>query len=326
MKFKTFESLLQNCIDLYNRGVEQDKKLSSAFGGDSEITQDWWGYPIDDILNSIELEFCDKEERVQWLFWESMLNMEEYADFEIDGIVYEGSPENIWMELKGILNEQFSKSIPFETNKFTKEEIVEAHDEKKIKEIDMTHLVPGDNPWQSSVIQESDKDKEIESNNVPEIKTEQFKKRLLLKDKQIELESKKYSEILEKKVNILNLFNDNIAMDTFETSLNKIFESLLLDTKHKDTLTDMNNKIRMVLLQFTTEPINEEIASMINFEIQKVFNNLKEFKNIFDYKVEKADIKEDYIRIEGNWLWEDIGEREKLFSIDIGEEIKIDFK
>ena len=355
MKFKTFESLLHSCIDLYNRGVEQDKKLSEAFGDFSKVSQDWWRYSIDNIIDSIELEYNDKNKTVSWLFWESMLNGEGYLDYDIDGVIYEVSPENIWMELNGILGEQFSKSVPVEidesagsvgSTELTKEKMINTHDEKDIKETDVTNPVPGDNPWLGKLEMEQEidnlKNSDVPKDTVSDTKIskdafivknieedytpERFDKMMLLRDKQIKLESTKYSDILEHEIINLGLLDDDNTLNTFTIELDKVFNSLLLDAKHKDNLNDMNNKIRMVLLQFTSEPINEEIASMINFEIQKVFNNLKEFKNIFDYKVEKAEIKDNFISIKGTWLWEDTNEREKSFTITVGEEIKIDFK
>jgi len=330
MKFKTFESLLQNCLDLYNAGCARDKVLSDAFGGDTNIMTDWWDTFIEETLESIKAELNDDSDTIDWLFWDNMTmnNEPEYQTFEVDGVEYIGNPKNIYLELTGMLDEKIGDTVHKDTSddiKISSENLVKVHDKEKIKEIDMTHLVPGDNPWKSSVIQELDKLEENEDKNISEDKTTQFNKKLLLKDKQIELESIQHSDILAKEVELLSLFNENVSVSDFEIELNKVFESLKLDSKHKDTLVDMNNKIRMVLLQFTTEPINKEIASMINFEIQKVFNNLKEFKRIFDYKVEKADIKGDFIRIEGTWLWEDINEREKSFGINIGEEIKIEF-
>ena len=361
MKFKTFESLLHSCVDLYNRGVEQDKKLSEAFGDFSEVSQDWWGYSIDNIIDSIELEFNDKEERVQWLFWESILNREEYLDFKIDGIVYEGSPENIWMELNGILDEKFSKSVPVEiaestgsvgsvgsvgSTELTKEKMINTHDEKDIKETDVTNPVPGDNPRLGKLEMEQEIDnlknsdvpkdtvsdtkiskddfivKNIEEDHTPGV----FDKIMLLRDRQIRLESIKYSDILENEINNLGLLDNDITLNIFTIELDKIFNSLLLDVKNKDNLNDMNNKIRMVLLQFTSEPINKEIASMIKFEVEKVFYNFTNLKSIFRYNLSEAQIVDNEIIIKGTWLWEDTNEREKSFTITVGEEIKIDFR
>ena len=349
MKFKTFESLLHSCVDLYNRGVEQDKKLSEAFGDFSEVSQDWWGYSIDNIIDSIELEFNDKEERVQWLFWESILNREEYLDFKIDGIVYEGSPENIWMELNGILDEKFSKSVPVEiaeSIELTKEKMINTHDEKDIKETDVTNPVPGDNPRLGKLEMEQEidnlKNSDVPKDTVSDTKIskdafivknieedytpERFDKMMLLRDKQIKLESTKYSDILEHEIINLGLLDDDNTLNTFTIELDKVFNSLLLDVKHKDNLNDMNNKIRMVLLQFTSEPINEEIASMIKFEVEKVFYNFTNLKSIFRYNLSEARIVDNEIIIKGTWLWEDTNEREKSFTINVGEEIKIDFK
>jgi hypothetical protein len=108
MKYKTFEALLNNCNKLYKDAVEQDYKIQDAFGGDTQVMTDWWDASITETLNIISNDMGDTSEAVDWLFWESMQN-DDYMDFEINGITYEGSPRNIWLDLKGKLDERYSK-------------------------------------------------------------------------------------------------------------------------------------------------------------------------------------------------------------------------
>jgi len=111
MKYETFNNLIQNCKELYDEAVKRDKDLEKVIGGDSQIMSDWWSKYIEKTIESIEEEFGDKDSTVDWLFWESICSSSGYMDFEVDGITYEGNPKNVWMELSGILDERFSKTI-----------------------------------------------------------------------------------------------------------------------------------------------------------------------------------------------------------------------
>jgi len=116
MRYETFESLLLNCKELYDTACIRDKKLQEALGGDSQIMTDWWSKYIEETINIISKDAGDKHEVVDWLFWESMCNNDGYISFWEDDIEYEGSPQNVWLDLKGKLNEGFSKNIKSEFN------------------------------------------------------------------------------------------------------------------------------------------------------------------------------------------------------------------
>lgn len=327
MNYKTFERLLNSCKDLYEEGCARDRRMSDVLGGDTAVMTDWWDVYITNTLDALKEEFNDKDETIDWLFWESMTNNGEYLDFTVDDVNYIGNPKNVYLELTGMLDERLGETVKTEeqndeilntpdvnsyeiVNELTKEEIVDAHDEKKINEIDVTHSVDGRNPW-SPVENES-----VSTRN---------HKLFLLKDKQITLESVMLSNLLKEAVDEL-IDNENISFVYFSELLNAEFESLMLDAKHKDTLKKMEMQFKMVLSQFVGEKIDEKSMSMINLEIKKILNNLKELNSIFDYDVYEPSMKDAIIRIEGTWLWEDINERQKAFGIEIGEELKIGFK
>jgi len=139
MKFKTFEALLNNCISLYDNATKRDRKISDAIGGDTEVMSDWWDENLVSILDTIALDMGDTTETIDWLFWESMLNRDSYMDFVIDDITYEGSPRNVWLDLKGRLDERYSKPNSKPINKKSPN--------VSIKEVDMTHIAGTEFDW-----------------------------------------------------------------------------------------------------------------------------------------------------------------------------------
>jgi len=166
MKYKTFESLLLNCKELYDEAVKRDKTLQDALGGDTQIMTEWWSKYIEKTIDSIQEEFGDKNETVDWLFWESMCSSSGYMDFVIDDVTYIGNIENVWMDLTGILDERFGKSISSSEDKsktqestilsdseideiinkelnpqLSKEEIVNAHDKDKLENMNVKNII-----------------------------------------------------------------------------------------------------------------------------------------------------------------------------------------
>lgn len=341
MKYKTFEGLLQNCLDLYNTGIERDKTLEKAIGGDTQIFTDWWDTFITETINSIKYELNDKSDFVDWLFWDNMTTgcESKYQSFTVDGIEYVGNSKNIYLELTGMLDERFGKTVH-------KDICVDELHEK-----DINHIVKDGSPWskvsspelhvEKVEVKEQDRNldseytveqsDEIEAETTPEAKEEaeekvtnilkdeikKFHKMLLLKDKQIELESTVLAQLLE--IDVQDVLKNNCNIDEFSSELNKGFNSLMLDAKHKDTLIKMENQFRMVLINLVGPDTTD--LSMADFEVKKVLYNLKEMGSIFSYEVHTNDGK-----IEGTWEWEDINERKKSFSIEIGEELEIGFK
>jgi len=138
MKFKTFEALLLNCKALYEAGCAKDRRLTEAFGGDTQIMTEWWDLFISETISTISKDMGDEHEVVDWLFWESMCNNDGYVSFWEDDVEYLGSPQNVWLDLKGKLNEGYSvpKKLEFNENdistQFSKEDIANAHDTKKM--------------------------------------------------------------------------------------------------------------------------------------------------------------------------------------------------
>ena len=132
MKFKSFESLLQNCKNLYDTAQAQDKKIQDALGGDSQVMTAWWESTITETLRIIEVDMNDKHGFVNWLFWENICNQGDqsgdggngdssdnyssFSSFWKDDIEYIGNPRNVWLELKGKLNEDFSTNSTNSTN------------------------------------------------------------------------------------------------------------------------------------------------------------------------------------------------------------------
>ena len=110
MKFKTFEALLNNAKDLYETACTRDRQLQDALGGDTQVMTDFWDKHITGILDSIGLEYNlgKEDDTISWLFWDSMCNNDGYMNWEIDGVEYEGSPQNIWLDLENKLTEKYS--------------------------------------------------------------------------------------------------------------------------------------------------------------------------------------------------------------------------
>jgi len=111
MKFKTFEALLNNCKDLYDSACSRDRRLSDALGGDTQVMSDFWDKNIVETLKIIQDEYDTKGNDIEWLFWESMNSNDGTMDFQVDGITYDGTIQNVWMDLEGILDERFAKKI-----------------------------------------------------------------------------------------------------------------------------------------------------------------------------------------------------------------------
>ena len=103
MKLKTFKKSIKNLKDFYEAGVTYDKRLETAFGSETTIMTDWWNTYLESSLNIIAEDMGDKLEVIDWLFFESLLSINGLMVFEIDGVEYEGTAENVWLGLKGRL-------------------------------------------------------------------------------------------------------------------------------------------------------------------------------------------------------------------------------
>ena len=118
MKLKTFEKIMNNLKEMYDEGIEYDHKLQEAFGGDTVIMTDWWSTGIEKTLDIISNDMGDTTGAIDWLFWESMLSTSSPMTFAIDDVDYEGTPENVWLEIKGKLKRKnaIDKKKKNETN------------------------------------------------------------------------------------------------------------------------------------------------------------------------------------------------------------------
>ena len=92
-----------------------------------------------------------------------------------------------------------------------------------------------------------------------------------------------------------------------------------VDSKLAEILIDINPNLDANL--FSNDKLSNSTLEMAEFEVKNVLQKLKDLKSIFDYTVGVNDNI-----IEGNWSWEDINERQKTFSIKIGDNLDICFK
>jgi len=105
MKYEVFKGLIETTQSIYDDACEHDRKLQEVFGGDSSIQTDWWDKHLEMILKNLELEFGDKTEMVDWLFWECMNSVGGNLTFIYEDIEYEGTVRNVYLFLTNNLNE-----------------------------------------------------------------------------------------------------------------------------------------------------------------------------------------------------------------------------
>jgi len=349
MKFKTFETLLTNCKELYDEAIQKDKDLEKAFGGDSQIMTDWWSNYIENTINILEKEYNDKTESINWLFWESMCNSDGYMDFENDGVTYEGSPKNIWLELNGMLDERFSKDNyktykgmrvnpkngslytknGFNITQYIYDDVLKRHNydlnnlkpfEEKIFHYNDCYYVLKSSKDTFILEQKSynivDEVDEVNEPNKKDIKQELNEidmthivkededmiyahKLILLKDKQIQLESIELAKRLEQSVSD-DIANEKVTKEDFAKKLELNFEELLLLSKNKENINRINQNLNMVLMRFIGEPITQEIMDMIEFEIKNVLVNNVNLGIIEEYTI--TSITQD-AEVKGTILW-----------------------
>lgn len=107
MKKKTFIKTFEYLKEMIDDNYRKCDVLSEAFGGDSRVYLDETGVYVENLIKIIAYDFVTEDityekalESLDWLFWESMSNLNS-MEFFIDGKKYYGTPENIWKELKG---------------------------------------------------------------------------------------------------------------------------------------------------------------------------------------------------------------------------------
>jgi hypothetical protein len=108
MKKETFIATINLIKSFYDEVIEQDKKLEEAIGGDTRIMSDWHSKYMEDMLEILTKEMDDEGEMVDWLFWESMCSYSGPNSFEVEGVSYKGTPENVYDYLVNELKEENS--------------------------------------------------------------------------------------------------------------------------------------------------------------------------------------------------------------------------
>jgi len=295
MKYTTFNELLVNCKELYDEAVKKDKDLEKVFGGNTQIMTEWWSKYIENSIKIIEKEYSDKTESVDWLFWESMCNTDGYMDFEKEGVIYEGSPKNIWLDLNGILDESFSKTIPDNPDLEDKDSML--YDGSFItKEKEMDYITREDEDM---------------------IYTHKL---ILLKNKQVLLESVELAKRLEQSVSD-DMVNIKVSKEDFVKKLENIFEKLVVLSKNKENINRINQNLNMVLMRFIGEPITQEIMDMIEFEVKNILVNNVNLGIIEEYTIIDTLQK---AKLEGTILWKDASSSMK-FEILLEDKIEVIF-
>ena len=108
MKKETFIQTINLIKNFYDEVVTQDKKLEEAIGGDTRIMSDWHSKYMEDMLDILAKEMNDEGEMVDWLFWESICSYSGPSSFEVQGVTYKGTPENVYDYLVKELKEENS--------------------------------------------------------------------------------------------------------------------------------------------------------------------------------------------------------------------------
>jgi len=310
MKFSTFESILENCLSLYNKANEQDEKLSEAFGSDTVVMTDWWSKYIEDNIAALEKEFNDHG-AIEWLFWESMTT-KEYLTFEENGIIYIGNPKNIWLDLNGMLDEKYGDVLSDEDSEPSEQSEPSEPSEPSVLS------------YSEEKEEEYDNDKDSEDNNYSLKLIAFLKMQVEISSKDLLNLPRKMDEFFEN-----SLLDDEISPDNFKQILDKEYPKFEFEAKNKHKLDNIVSNLNAVLSQFIHEPITDNILKNIEFEVLNVFNNLKELNKIFNFKIinaSKVPFKEN-IQCIVKWEWSDLNELKKVMRIDINKEgVKIEIK
>ncbi len=101
MKLKTFKKTILELKLFYEEATLRDKRIEQALGGETVVWTDWWSSHLETGLDILSKDMNDKNGVIDWLFWESMNNKEKYLEYSVGNYVYEGNPENVWLDLKG---------------------------------------------------------------------------------------------------------------------------------------------------------------------------------------------------------------------------------
>ena len=96
MKKNEFVKMINNLKNFYDAQAEYGDNLAKVFGSDTVIYCSLTEKYIDETLKLIG-ELVGDVDSVDWLFWESMASPTgELMTFEVDGVEYDGTPENLW--------------------------------------------------------------------------------------------------------------------------------------------------------------------------------------------------------------------------------------
>ena len=93
---------MNNILDFYETQRKLSERLNKVFGSDTSIfirvTEEY-------IEDTVDLygTLMGNSEAVDWLFWESMMSHTGLMSFFVDGVEYEGNPENVYDDIKGNL-------------------------------------------------------------------------------------------------------------------------------------------------------------------------------------------------------------------------------
>lgn len=94
MKFETFKNTMELLLTEYNTSREKDKKLEEIFGGDSRIISELTF--LDNMMKILKEEFNDKDDFIDWFFYEVLLQNDFDKLIIINNIEYKPTYENIY--------------------------------------------------------------------------------------------------------------------------------------------------------------------------------------------------------------------------------------
>lgn len=94
MKFETFKETMNLLLLEYRSSRKKDKELEKIFGSDSCIISEL--KYIDSMLNILKIEFNDKDDFIDWFFYEVLLNNDFDKKIIINNKEYKPTYKNIY--------------------------------------------------------------------------------------------------------------------------------------------------------------------------------------------------------------------------------------
>ncbi len=106
MTKEIFVKMIENIKNHYEEQYDFTRKLEGLFGSDSSIFLDVCTNNIDKQLQILSEAIGDKEDWVDWLFWESLNSHDEIgiSTFMVGKNEYPGTPGMIWEAVQGNLD------------------------------------------------------------------------------------------------------------------------------------------------------------------------------------------------------------------------------